>query len=254
MPVTAERRHRWRAVLLLGSILLMAAVALAPGAPRADEAEQREQIERVVRDLLMREPELVYDALQELQRKREVAEVERQRRVIAERRDELLYDPDTPVVGDPQGSATVVEFFDYRCGFCRRMIPTIRALLEEDGELRLVLKDLPVLGPESMVAARAALASREQDLYGPFHFALMETDDLSEENILRIAAEVGLDVERLKEDMKSSEVTAAIEENYRLARDLGIQGTPAFIIGEAFVPGAIDRAELEALIEAARAG
>ncbi len=253
MPVTAERRGLlWRAVLL-GPILI-AAGALGAGARRADEAAERERIERVVRDLLMREPELVYDALQELQRKREVAEAERQRRVIAERRDELLYDPAAPVLGDPEGSATVVEFFDYRCGFCRRMVPTIRALLDEDGEIRLVLKELPVLGPDSMLTSRAALASRAQGLYTPFHFALMEAEDLSEAGIYRIAEEVGLDVERLQRDMGSPEVTAAIEANYQLARDLGVQGTPAFVIGEAFVPGAIDRVELEALIEAARAG
>lgn len=246
--------HR-RSAVLLGIPILVAAVALGPGAPRADEAAaDRERVERIVRELLMREPEIVYDALQELQRKREVAEAERQRQTIAARRDELMYDPETPVIGDPQGSATVVEFFDYRCGFCRRMVPMVRDLLEEDGELRLVLKELPVLGPDSMLAARAALASRAQGLYAPFHFALMEADDLSEGGIFRIAAEVGLDVERLRADMESPGITAVIEANYRLARDLGVQGTPAFVIGDAFVPGAIDRAELEALIEAARAG
>ena len=251
MPPTAVRR-RCRAALV--GLILAASATLAAGSARADEAAERERIEGVVRGLLMREPEIVYRALQELQLKREAEEAERVRREIAARRDQLLHDPDSPVAGDPEGTATLVEFFDYRCGYCRRMIPTIRALLEEDDELRLVFKDLPVLGPESIVASRAALASRRQGLYTPFHFALMEAEDLSEDAIMRIAADVGLDVGRLREDMASPEVTATISENYELARALGIQGTPAFVIGETLVPGAVERPELEALIETARQG
>ncbi|HZC13836.1 MAG TPA: DsbA family protein, partial [Thermoleophilaceae bacterium] len=202
MPPTAVRR-RCRAALI--GLILVASAALAGGSARADEAAERERIEGVVRGLLMREPEIVYRALQELQLKREAEEAERVRREIAARQDQLLHDADSPVAGDPEGTATLVEFFDYRCGYCRRMIPTIRALLEEDDELRLVFKELPVLGPESIVASRAALASRRQGLYTPFHFALMEAEDLSEDAIMRIAADVGLDVGRLREDMASPE-------------------------------------------------
>jgi protein-disulfide isomerase len=209
-------------------------------------------MEQVVRELLKREPEIVYQALQELQRKGQVAALDRQRRIIAERRDELMYDPEAPVLGDPQGSATVVEFFDYRCGFCRRMLPTIQALLEEDQDLRLVLKELPVLGPESLLASRAALASRAQGLYTPFHFALLQADEITEASVFRIAADIGVDVERLRRDMESPQIAATIEHNTKLARALGIEGTPAFVIGDALVPGAIDRTGLEALIDSAR--
>ena len=131
----------------------------------------------------------------------------------------------------------------------------MQALLDEDRDLRVVFKDLPVLGPDSVRAARAALASRKQDGYVPFHFALMAADDLSVEGIRAAAAEsVGLDPDQLEADMASPEVIAAIEANYALADELGIEGTPAFVIGDQLIPGAVDKARLEQLIREARSG
>ena len=133
----------------------------------------------------------------------------------------------TPVGGNPDGDVTLVEFFDYRCAYCRRVVPSMQALLDEDPELRVVFKELPVLGRDSVRAARAALASRTQGGYVPFHFALMSADDLSIEGIRAVAAAVGLDADRLEADMASPEVNAAIEANYELgqrARDRGHAG------------------------------
>jgi protein-disulfide isomerase len=126
--------------------------------------------------------------------------------------------------------------------------------MDEDPDLRLVFKDLPVLGPDSVRAAKAALASRKQNGYVPFHFALMASDDLSIEGIRATAAAVGLDPKRLEADMDSPEVNQAIDANYALANELGIQGTPAFVIGDQLIPGAVDKARLEQLIQQARAG
>jgi protein-disulfide isomerase len=130
----------------------------------------------------------------------------------------------------------------------------MRALLDEDRGLRVVFKELPVLGPDSVRAAQAALASRKQARYVPFHFALMSSDDLSLAGIRAAARAVGLDPDRLEADMAAPEVIAAIEANYALANELGIEGTPAFVIGDQLIPGAVDKVRLEQLIARARSG
>lgn len=231
-------------------------LAIATGLPAvaADDAAKlpAAEIEKIVRDYLMREPEVVYDALQELQRRQAEAQAERQRVALLEHRDALVDDPAAPVAGNAAGDVTMVEFFDYRCSFCRRVVSSVQALLDEDQGLRVVFKELPVLGEDSVRAARAALASQKQDAYMPFHFALMGADDLSEEGILKIAGDLGMDTERLLADMYRPEVDQAIEANYQLANLLGIEGTPAFVIGDQLIPGAIDRARMESLIQEAR--
>jgi protein-disulfide isomerase len=241
-----------RACLAAGLVLAASASA------RAEEAKAVElpveQIEKIVREYLLREPEVVYQALEELQRRQAEATAARQRAAIAENQDELMDDPASPVGGNPDGDVTLVEFFDYRCAYCRRVVSSVRALLDEDHALRMVFKELPVLGPDSVRAARAALASRRQDRYVPFHFALMTADDLSLEGIRAIAGSVGLDPDQLEADMAAPEVMAAIEANYALANELGIEGTPAFVIGDQLIPGAVDKARLQQLLDQARAG
>lgn len=239
--------------LALGMAALVGGQALAEDtAPAADLPV--EQVEKIVRDYLMREPEVIYQALEELQRRQTAEQEEQQKLALAGRKDELVNDPATPIAGNPDGDVTLVEFFDYRCGFCRRVLSSMQALMAEDGELRVAFKELPVLGEDSVRAARAALASRMQDesLYLDFHLALMSADDLTAEGIKSVAAGVGLDPDRLSEDMESDEVTAAIDANYQLASALGIEGTPAFVIGETLIPGAVDKARLSSLIEEAR--
>jgi protein-disulfide isomerase len=236
-----------------------ALAALTLAAAPATRAEQPadlsvQQIEKIVREYLLREPEIIYQALEELQRRQAEAEAARQQAAIADNRSELLNDPASPVGGNPDGDVTLVEFFDYRCAYCRRVVSSMRALLDEDRDLRVVFKELPVLGPDSERAARAALASRRQGGYVPFHFALMAAEDLSLPGIRAAAAAVGLDPDRLEADMSAPEVNAAIQANYALANELGIEGTPAFVIGTQLIPGAVDKARLEQLIREARSG
>ena len=245
---------RWKAA---GLALAFVPAALEPAL--ADEAAPAadlpvEQVEKIVRDYLMREPEIIYQALEELQRRQAAEQAERQKEMLISRQDELLNDPATPVAGNPDGDVALVEFFDYRCGYCRRVLSSMQALMEEDADLKVVFKELPVLGEDSVRAARAALASQQQDksLYLDFHLALMSADDLSADGIRTIAAEIGFDPDQLERDMESDEVTGAIDANYQLASALGIEGTPAFVIGETLVPGAVDKARLAALIEEAR--
>ncbi|MGI9485389.1 MAG: DsbA family protein [Geminicoccaceae bacterium] len=213
-----------------------------------------EQVEEIIRNYLMREPEIIYQALEELQKRQAAEQAEQQKQMLSTRQDELLNDPATPIAGNPDGDVALVEFFDYRCGYCRRVLSSMQALMNEDDKLKVVFKELPVLGEDSVRAARAALASRMQDesLYLDFHLALMSADDLSAGGIRTAAADLGLDPDQLEQDMESDEVAKAIDANYQLASALGIEGTPAFVIGETLVPGAVDKARLSALIEEAR--
>ncbi len=246
MAVGAGLAAGWLVALVVG-------VAWAQDRPSATDLP-REAIEAIVRDYLMREPEVLYEALQELQRRQAAAAEEQQRAAIADSRAELFDSPNSPVAGNPDGDVTMVEFFDYRCTYCRRVMPSLQALLEEDEGFKLVFKELPVLGEDSVRAARAALASRNQDQYLAFHFALMQATDLTQDGILALASELGMDAERLARDMQTPEVAAEIEANYRLANELGVEGTPAFVIGDQLIPGAIDQNRMRALIEQERTG
>ncbi len=238
--------QRWASRWLSGSMVLGLAVLVAAPPPTAAEDDaaglSAEQIERIIHDYLLREPEVVYQALQELQRRQDAAKAERQRQALAANREELFENPDDPVAGNPDGDVAVVEFFDYQCAYCRRVVPSLQAQLEEDEKLKVVLKDFPILGDASVTAARAALAARNQDLYVPFHFALMNATDLSIDSIMAVARSVGLDTGRLAEDMNGPEVEAQLQANFALAQTLGIEGTPAFVIGDQLIPGALEKA------------
>jgi protein-disulfide isomerase len=240
-----------RACLALGI-----ALSLAGGARAESEGGQVElpveQVEKIVRDYLLREPEIIYQALEELQRRQAEAAAERQRTAVAANRVQLFDRAGDPVAGNPVGDVTVVEFFDYQCQYCRRVVPSLQALLAEDQDLKVVFKEFPILGEASVTAARAALAAREQDRYLPFHFALMSARDLSLGTIMALARSVGLDTERLASDMESPAIEAQLQANLTLARELGIEGTPAFVVGDELIPGAVDKARLAQLIEEAR--
>jgi protein-disulfide isomerase len=212
-----------------------------------DEFEQR------VRDFLLEHPEVIMEALQVLQERQRAAEADDIKRTIAARRDEIFNDPSAPVGGNPAGDVTVVEFFDYNCPYCRRVAPTLAEVEEADSNLRIVYKEFPILGPGSQFAARAALAAQKQGTYNTFHTALMRAQEqLDEDQVMNIARAVGLDAERLRQDMQDAAIEEAIARNLQLAEALGITGTPSFVIGDQIVPGAIDRSTLEGLIAEAR--
>jgi protein-disulfide isomerase len=240
------------ACLLSGLLALGGAAPV--GAQAAEPELPAEQVEQIVRDLLLREPELVLQALEQLQRRQAAEQARRQQESIAANQAALVSDPASPVGGNPEGDVTLVEFFDYRCAYCRRVVSSMQALMQEDRQLRIVFKELPVLGEDSVRAARAALAAERQGRYTPFHFALMTSEDLSPDAIRQLAAELGLDPDQLEQDMNAPEIQEAIDANYRLAQELGIEGTPAFVVGDELIPGAVDKGRLEALIADARAG
>jgi protein-disulfide isomerase len=252
-----QMMRRWQARWLAGCLVagLVAATATARVWAQEDAARVElpaDQIEAIVRDYLLREPEIIYEALQELQRRETAAEETRRKEALTASQDELFERPATPVGGNPDGDVTLVEFFDYRCGYCRRVVGSLQALVDRDEELRVAFKEFPILGEDSVRAARAALAAERQGLYMPFHFALMAADDLSMDGIMQVAAGVGLDTDQLASDMQLPEIQAEITANYELARELGIEGTPAFVVGDNLVPGAVTEERLAALIDEAR--
>ncbi|MEX2642797.1 MAG: DsbA family protein [Acetobacterales bacterium] len=216
--------------------------------------EQENRIKELVRSYLLEHPQILEEAFTRLQQTRQEEARQQAQAALQQNQEQLYRDPTSPVLGNPKGDVTVVEFFDYRCGYCKRAFPRVGQLLEEDGNIRLVLKELPILGPASVYASRAALAAREQKLYEPFHDALMGwRGDLTREDVLQVAREVGLDVERLQRDMADPGVSEAIERNMALAEALGINGTPAFVIGDTLVPGAVEVDALRELVKRARA-
>ena len=243
----------------IAALALTAAVALAPRGSLAQEqpafdAQQTEALEKLVRDYLLAHPEVVVEALQTYEQRQKAAEAERQRAAITTEAEALKNDPDAPVLGNPDGDVTLVEFFDYRCPYCKRMTDTLAQLIEEDPDLRVVMKEFPILSKESAVAARAALAAMRQEKYESFHFALMEGGGtFTDDEIMAVAEAVGLDEAQLRADMQDPAIDAALRRNHAVAGKVGITGTPAFIIGDTLLPGAVGIEQLRALIAEARA-
>ncbi len=214
------------------------------GAPLAGDS-----LEQLIEQYIRTHPEVIEQSLQALENKRATEEQQRQKTAIATHQPELLNDPDSPVSGNPAGDVTVIEFFDYRCGYCKRAASALTQLQQHDAAVRVVYKDFPILGETSELAAKAALASHLQGKHQAFHEALLAIkDELTKEQLFRVAAATGLDIERLDGDINRPEWQAVIDRNRALAKKLGISGTPAFIVGNELVPGALDLKMLEDLV------
>lgn len=240
------------AATLMAATLSSSAIA-QQSEPRAfDEAEQRE-IGEIVRDYLLANPEVLVEAIQIYQQRQRIAEEDRQRAQVKARMADFVADPDDPVLGNPEGDVTLVEFFDYRCPYCKSVAEVVEQVVEEDGGIRLVMKEFPILGPDSTFAARAALASVAQGRYEDFHFAMMNAPGkVTIDQVRAIAAHIGLDMAKLQRDMQSDEIERIINENIALAEEVGIRGTPAFVIGDEIIPGAVDAETLRDLVAKAR--
>jgi protein-disulfide isomerase len=251
-----KKKDFLRAAVALALALGLAAAPQAGSAQDAQppfDATQSEAIEALVRQYILEHPEVVVEALHRYEQQQQAAEAKRQAAAIVALADQLTADPRDPVIGNPDGDVTLVEFFDYRCGFCKRMTGVLTQLVDEDPNLRVVMKEFPILSRESGQAARAALAGLRQGKYEAFHFALMEGGALTDDEILAIAASVGLDTDELQDAMQDPAIGVALRDNLALAEKIGITGTPAFIVGNTLVPGAVSIEELRAKIAAARA-
>ncbi len=223
-------------------------------APMASSASDP-NLGKNIRAYLMANPEVLVDAMAELERKQDAQRDNVAQKAIKDKQAELLNDKGTPSTGNASGDVTIVEFSDYQCPYCKRAYSAVKSVVATDGKIKLVYKDLPILGEASKVAAVAALASIKQGKHEAFHDALMtNTAKLDNDLIFAIAAKVGIDVAKLKQDMDDPEIKKIIDRNMALAEDLGVRGTPAFVIGNQFVPGAVDADALKKLVADARNG
>ena len=208
-----------------------------------------EAIRKIVRDYLIEHPEVLLEAQEALAVKQAEREALQARIAIQQNQHEIFEDLATPVGGNPDGAITIVEFFDYRCGYCRRAKLTLDELLVDYTDIRIVYKEFPILGPGSTLAARAALASRAQGNYLAFHSALMEdTREFDLGGILAIAESVGIDPERLAHDMEDEAIGAIIQRNHALADAIGVSSTPSFVIGEHVIRGVPTLAQLRSIV------
>ncbi len=246
----------FRYVSLGGLFAFVLMAAAIPVSANDDLSEaQRKQINQMIQTYIMENPRVILEAVQRMQAQEEEDKQNQARQNLVSYRDQLINDPKAPISGNPDGDVTIVEFFDYRCGYCKRVSPTVEKVVKEDGNVRVVYKEFPILGPESVVAARASLAiwRLAPEKYMEFHSGLMNTrGGVSMSMIASVAKKIGLDSDMLVKEMKSAEIDADLQNNYELAQSLGISGTPAFVIGNELVPGAIDGDALKALIKEAR--
>jgi protein-disulfide isomerase len=240
------------------------AALLALSAPRIASADefstpQRGEIERIVRDYLVAHPEVLQEAMVELDKRQTAAEADKHKAAVKDNAQALYSSPRQVVLGNPQGNVTFVEFFDYNCGYCKRAMSDMLTLLKDDPKLKVVLKEFPVLGPGSVEAARVAVAVRMQDKSGQkyleFHQKLLGGRGQADQaHALAAAKDVGMDMARINKDMNSPEVKTTLEENLKLAEALGLNGTPSYVIGSDVVVGAVGLPALEEKINTARCG
>ena len=204
-------------------------------------------------ETIRKNPEIVLEALSILEQQKNEAQDAARKDILSQQRDILENDPNAPVLGNPNGDVTVIEFFDYNCSYCKKVMPEVKRLIAADKNIRLVYREWPILGEGSVFAAKAALASRAQGKYEEFHWALMEMRNRADEKtVLRIAEKVGLDIEELLKDMEKPIVSEHIAMSMRITQALGFNGTPSFIIGNNLIPGFVEKDALADYVSQAR--
>jgi protein-disulfide isomerase len=239
------------------AVAITVLAAAEPARAQKFTDEQRQEIGTIVRDYLMKNPEVLQEVIGELEKRQAVAEADKHMAAISTHKEALFNSKRQVNLGNPQGDVTLVEFFDYNCGYCKRALADMLELLKSDQKLRFVLKEFPVLGPGSVEAAQVAVAVNMQDRTGKkyleFHQKLLGgRGQIDKAKALAAAKEVGLDMARIEKDLQSGEVKATLEESVKLAEALGISGTPSYVVGQSVIPGAVGVAALKQQIEAAR--
>lgn len=237
------------------TLLGFSALTLLAASPAlADEftPAQKEELGTLIKEYLMDNPNVIFESVEAY---RTQQEAEQQKQAEAKIGDNVAYltKGDSPSAGNPNGDVTVVEFFDYNCGYCKRALPDIKKILSEDKNVRFVFKDMPILGPTSKTAAQWALAAHKQGKYFEYYVAVMEHNGPKEEAELeKIAKQVGLDVEQMKKDIASGDIDKELNQSLAVAHEIGVSGTPAFVVGKTFVPGYVGEDGLKDAIAAER--
>lgn len=245
----------------LAPIAIACAMVTAPhvAAAQTFNDSQRGEIQKIVKDYLLAHPEILEEVSVELSKRQAAAEAEKHQAAVKKHADLIFNSPRGVVLGNPKGDVNFVEFFDYNCGYCKRAMADMLDLMKSDPKLRVVLKEFPVLGPGSVDAARVAVAVRMQDPTGQkyldFHQKLLSGRGQADKaRAMAAAKEAGLDVARIEKDIASPEVNATLMENFKIAEDMGLNGTPSYVIGNDVVVGAMGREILGKKISEARCG
>jgi len=247
----------------LAAALFAVALALPTAAPARAQSftnDQRGEIERIIREYLLAHPELLQEVMSELEKRQTAADAEKHQAAVKDLAATIFSSPRQVTLGNPQGDVTVVEFFDYNCGYCKRAMSDMLELIKGDGKLKFVLKEFPVLGEGSVQAAQVAVAVRMQDKtagkkYLEFHQKLLSgRGSVDKARALAVAKEVGLDVARIEKDLASDEIKATLEESYKIAEALGMNGTPSYVVGSDVVVGAVGLKTLKEKVNNARCG
>ncbi|MEO5373298.1 MAG: DsbA family protein [Alphaproteobacteria bacterium] len=246
--------------MTLPAACLAALLGLVPATSpvhAADDAAftpaQVEALGKIIHEYIVKHPDVLMEAAQALQDREEAARESQVRDALKSLRKDLERDPETPVLGNPNGDITLVEFFDYKCGYCKKAYKDVMKSVTDDGKVRLVLKDLPILSQDSVDVSRAALAAHAQGRYGEFFAAaLAHRGAYDEQAIHDIAKKIGLDVVRLKKDMDNPAIEKILDRNRELARALRVEGTPMFVVGDTLMPGMVTEAVLKEAFAKAR--
>jgi len=249
---------RLRIVAAVGLGLL--ALSLPRGATAAEfSAPQRSEIEKILHEYLVSHPEVLQEAMATLEKRQTAAESEKHKAAVKKYAKEIFSSPNQVTIGNPQGNVTFVEFFDYNCGYCKRAMGDMVTLMKEDPKLKVVLKEFPVLGPGSVEAAQVAVAVRMQDPTGKKYFQFHEKmlnsrGQANKASAMAVAKSIGLDMVKLEKDMAGPEVKETLQESFKLAEALGMNGTPSYVIGDSVVVGAVGVDALREQINTARCG
>jgi len=248
---------RFRAPTLFAAAIMLALAAATPTRAQTFSTDQRQEIEGIVKNYLLQHPEVMQDVMAELEKRQKTAEAEKNRAAVADNNATIFSSPHQVVLGNPQGNVTMVEFFDYNCGYCKHALSDMLTLLKTDPNLKFVLKEFPVLGEGSVEAAHVAVAARMQDATGKkyieFHQKLLGGRGPADKaRALAAAKDVGFDMARIEKDMGSDEVKKTIDENLKLADLIGVNGTPSYVVGEEVVVGAVGLDALKEKIAAER--
>ena len=240
---------------LLLILIVLVGTFLVLDQPWAGKVGSKEDVEAIIDNYIQNNPDRVVAAFQKKQEKDRAAQAEQAKKAMAENYDKYAKNPHSPYVGNENGDIVIVEFFDYQCGYCKKVLPDITKLIEDDKNIKFVFKELPILGPGSEVAAKAALAvnSMDRNKYFAYHSALMSFQgQKTEAVVLDLAKKVGINPEKLKEEMNKPEIVELLATNRQLADKAGIRGTPGFLIGQNVFPGAMGLDAFKAEVKKAR--
>jgi protein-disulfide isomerase len=234
--------------------ILAAVAALSLTSPASAQDMSKDDVKKLALEAILENPEIIMQAIDILRAQENEDKASAQQQAFLDNKELLQNDPNAPVLGNPDGDVTIVEFFDYNCGYCKRAMVAMQAVLEKDKNIRVVYREFPILSEASVFASRAALASRAQGKYEEFHWALMSAQTADEAAVLTIAEQIGLDVAKLQADMDAPEVVEHIQTSRDVANALQFTGTPSFIIGDEIVGGFIPQDVMEEVIADARKG